>query len=377
MGRKLASLQRIVDLQPIPGYDRVELATVLGWQVIVKKGEFKVGDLSVYFEPDSKLPKHEVFAFMEKAKYRVKTIKMCKTISQGLLLPVGAFDNIDTLEEGLDLTELLGVTHYEKDVKSSNHNKPKTPRGKFMKFMMKFRLARMLYSKFFGSRKSTFPTDVISKTDETNVQNKPGFFRKNAGLEMYITEKLEGQSGTYIYKNNDDGLLNKIFGKKEFIICSRSVDMTNDSSNSNWAQVAKKFDIENILKKYYEDHSVHIAIQGEIIGPGIQKNIYKLKELDYYIFNIKDVDNDRYFTLDEKLEFSEETGLKLVPLLEYFFIHEDHTPKDFLDFSTADSSLLKGQLREGIVVRSIKDDRISFKARSPEYLLKWDKKKEA
>ena len=370
--RKLASIQTIADIQPIPKYDRVELATILGWECIVKKGDFKIGDKCVYFEPDSQLYPHSIWnSFLESRKFKIKTIKMCGVYSQGLVLPVSVINELNpTLkwseEDGFDLTDGLNVTHFQKGkLSDENKNQTKSPKHPVIKFMMKFKWFRKLYNLWFGKNRGDFPTYLISKSDETNIQSKPSVLDNNRGERFYVTEKLEGQSGTFLIKPLN-GVFNKLSDKHEFVVCSRNM-RKNRADSSSWWTIAKKYNIRSIIEKYYKKHGIRIAIQGEVIGTAIQGNIYKLNEYDFYIFNIKDIDNNRYFNITEKLAFCEDTGLKHVPVLDLnFIITDDVCPKGLLKMSNG-TSVLYNTPREGIVFRKFDDDRISFKARSPEY----------
>jgi len=377
MERKLASIQKIVNITPIKGYDRVELATVLGWSCIIGKGEFKIGDLVVYFEPDSLLYPHKVWDnILSKRKWRVRTLKMCKVISQGLIMPLDIIKEIDGtarphMVEGYDLTNILKVKHYEKYKQElALNNDIGKQNNKIIKKLMYFKAFRWVYNMLYGSKiKGLYPTSIISKTDETNIQSFPSFIDENMGSVLYISEKLEGQNGNYLYYRKN-GFINRLLNKKQFLVCSHNVKLPH-KNNSNWWNVSEKFDIENILKKYQKDTGIHVGVQGEIIGPSIQKNIYKLKELDFYFFNVKNLDTGHYFNLKEKREFANATGLKLVPILDdNFKITSDMGVNEILELANGFSVLNKDTLREGLVIRNINNDRKSIKARSPKYLIK-------
>ena len=176
MGRKLASVQIVKDVTPIEGADRIELVHVLGWQCVAKKGEFKVGDKCVYFEIDSFLPVREEFEFLRSSSYktnellgegfRIKTQKMRGQISQGLCLPVSALlDAPEKFPEGCDVTELLGVKKWEMPEMATTG----------------------------GTTVGRLPYDV-PHTDETRVQAEPDLILEFAGLEYYISTKMDGSS---------------------------------------------------------------------------------------------------------------------------------------------------------------------------------------
>jgi len=372
--RKLASIQKIEEINPIEGYDRVELATVLGWSVIVSKSDnFKVGDLVVYFEPDSQLYPHKIWDdFLSKRKYRIKTLKMCKTISQGLVLPLSIVKELAPKvkieeEQGFDLTDILKVTHYQKE---SDPVVSKRKRGWLMTRLMRIPVFRWFFLKFVEKKKSgNFPSHIMKKTDETNIQAIPFVIKNNVGRPFYISEKLEGQCGNY-FLTPKKGFLNVIRNEKDFWVCSHNVWLPEKTEN-NWWKIAEKYDIRNKLFEMWKTTGIHFGIQGEIIGPAIQENIYKLDELQFYIFNVKNLDDDYYLTLEEKREFCEEIGIPLVPILEEnVWFETDVKPSDLLEKSNGKSVLNKKTDREGFVIRRMDDDRVSFKVRSPKYLLK-------
>jgi ATP-dependent RNA circularization protein (DNA/RNA ligase family) len=168
-----------------------------------------------------------------------------------------------------------------------------------------------------------------------------------------------------------DGFFNKIWNKKEFIVCTHHT--RNYDTNSDWWKVAKKYDIKNALLKYEKETGQNICVQGELLGPKICGNIYQLSDYDLYIFNAKNLNTGEYLGFEEIQEFCKKTGLKYVPIIEKdLIITADMTPKYFLDKSNGYSMLKSDVLREGIVVRTY-DMKSSFKARSPEYLMAHDK----
>jgi len=370
--RKLATIQKVVEINPIEKYDRVQLATILGWRCIVKINEFKVGNLGIYLEIDSEVPANKIcWEFMQKRKYRVKTLKMCGVISQGLFMPlaqdeIGFYvpdeyrvDNIKSrvyVEEGSDVTELLGITKWEsesdKEANAITNNKRKY--NWLTKFMTRFEW----YRKLTKTKSKSFP-NWISKTDETRLQNMPWILEKMKDQSFILTEKLDGQSVTYWYKKQG------WFGN-EFGICSRTVRKF-ELDNSNWSVVARKLEVKNKLKLAYSLYG-DIAIQGEIIGPTIQGNKYKLTEMDLYVFNVFDIKNKRYFNINERLTFCGQFGFKHVPVLNFNFKLKD-TIDEMVKYSTAKSVINDNTDREGIVIRT-EDQSISFKVISPEWLLK-------
>lgn len=337
--RKLASIRRIDDIQPIPGADAIDVATIGGWNVVVKKGEFTVGQLVIYFEIDSWIP-HELAPFLSKGQEprtyegvkgeRLKTVKLRGQVSQGLILPLN--DKVAGLAEGDDATEILGVLKYEKPISAS----------------------------LAGFARGNFPT-FIPKTDQERIQNLKHDLGDwvAAGLDWEVTEKLDGTSVT-IYKNS--ALADE--GKEPLGVCSRNLDLKDTEGNVYW-NVAKAFDVHAILLR----DGRNLAIQGEIIGHGIQGNQYKLNKHVLYVFDIYDIDNRRYFTPVQRREFCRANGLNHVPVhAPSYIISENNIPK-LLDMAEG-SSYLNNSQREGLVFKCNTDPSISFKAISNKWLLK-------
>ena len=357
--RKLASIQKIVDLQPIPNADRIEVATILGWQCIVKKGEFQVGDLCVYFEIDSILPEKPVFEFMRDRKFRVRTIKLRKCVSMGLALPIkDVFTGTRILEEGDDVTKILGVKKYDPEgdrekkliVKGGNKK-----RFFLFEYLRQYAWFRNLLHKFGVGRKRNFP-QFISKTDEERVQNMPNVFKQKAGTVCYMTEKLDGQSATYaIYKN-------------KFYVCSRNLTLYKNDGSAYW-KIAEMYDIE---KKLRNSGYKNIAIQTENCGPGIQKNKYKLDKLTPFVFNIKDLDKEVYLNKDEKTTWCDIVGINHVPIISYEFLLTEDMDVNFMVDKSKGKSMVGKCKREGIVIRGIINDKFSFKCINPEFLLQYE-----
>lgn len=384
--RALAYTARCGKIEKIEGADNIELMSVLGWKVITKIGEFNEGDLCVYFEIDSKLPEKEWSEFMASKKYKVKTMKLgkFKVISQGLALPISAFDVTIPNEEGVDVTDLLGVTYsVEEDNarKSNKVNKDKKYQSmaarnaklfkkKPFRWLMKREWGRKLLFMFFGKKRDNprgWPTHFpyIHKTDEERCENLPWVL----GYEqpLIVTEKLDGTSCTYI--------LEKLKGrnKYEFYVLSRNVRQADENQacyhdhNIYW-DLAFKYDIENKLKKYLEQNPwlTYVCIQGEGVG-SVQGNPLKLKEDDLYVFNFIDSEKGRHSSVAGKL-IVEQMGMKWVPILDINYMMPTDM-EEFKQFATAKSVVNPNVMREGIVLRDPTND-FSFKNVSREYLLK-------
>jgi hypothetical protein len=378
MERKLASIQRIGKVLPIEGADAIEMVMVNSWKVVSKKGEFKEGDLCVYFEIDSFLPMEKDFEFLRKSSYkkmgdlegfRLKTIKLRGQVSQGLCLPLsilekedemkigiskqpwgdqlqlGPYDDAIVIEEGADVTAYMCVLKYEPPIPAS----------------------------LAGKVKGGFP-GFISKTDEERIQNMTKWFEEMRSESYYVTEKLDGSSATYYFR---DG----VFG-----VCSRNLELADPGEfepgmvecedgverpkkeNTFW-KVAKELYIAEKLGTLDENY----AIQGELIGEGIQGNPYGIKGHTLRIFNVFNIDKQEYLSLDGMVKLLgvinvDDKPLELVPILKYDY-KLPSTIDEILMQAEGKSALNKQTEREGIVIRN-HDKSVSFKAISNIFLLK-------
>lgn len=345
MKRKLASIQTILDLQPIEGADRIELAAVLGWKCVVDKHQFNVGDKCIYFEIDSLIPAapwNDRFRKEAPDKpLRIKTRRFRNTISQGLCFDLSILPKQE-YTVGDDVTEILGVEKYE----------PTIP------------------AELAGQIKGNFPTAYISKTDEIRLQSVPDVLQEciDRKLEMVGTLKCDGSSMTtgFIPYPNEVGCV-----VNDFIVCSRNLNLKENEGNSFW-KIARKYDIESKLGKELQ----RFVIQGELIGPGIQKNRMGLTELDLRVFNVKNIDSQTFLNRVEMEDLCKKYGLTPVPIVARKVFTQEDTLQSLLDFS---SKLMydSGHPAEGIVWRSAEETtsevlkgRMSFKVISNEYLIK-------
>lgn len=353
--RQLATVRQISELRSIPNADKIMVAMVDGWECIVKKDEFVVGEHIVYIEVDSIMPATEAYAFLEPRKYRVRTIKLRGQISQGLVLPMTVLSPKKRYNLGDDVTEELGVKKYDPQAEQEAKllkNKKVSP---IKKFMMRFAWFR----KIVLSKEPTKPfPEWIKKTDEPRIQNLARLFEdiKKKNITLYATEKIEGQSGTYFYDTTEK---RPVFG-----VCSRNWWLAKKDSSSYWS-VAESHNIEHVLKDLAERfHANRVVIQGEIIGPGIQKNIYGLEAYDYYVFNVL-IDSIK-FDGEAINKLMAEYNLKAVPVIHTYH-HLPETIGELVEKSIG-QSVLADVKREGLVYRNI-NEHISFKAINPEYLL--------
>lgn len=378
MERKLASVQRVREIRPIEGADSIEIAVVNAWHVVTKKGEYKPGDLCVYCEIDSYLPIREEFEFLRKSSYkkmgdlegfRLKTIRLRGELSQGLLLPLsilegpdemkigiseqpwgsqlqlGPYDNAMVIEEGTDVTDLLGIVKYEAPIPAS----------------------------LAGVAKGGFP-GFIRKTDEERIQNLTSKYDKLQEEKYYTTEKLDGSSATYYFKDGVFGVCSRNLELQDpgvfepgSVLCEDGVERPK-KENTYW-KVARELFIEEKLGTLEQNY----CIQGELIGEGIQGNPYKLKGHTLKIFNVFNIDTQEYLSLDEMISFLEKINvdqnpLELVPILQYEYKLPD-TIDEVLSQAEGKSSLNPNTEREGIVIRN-HNKTVSFKAISNKFLLK-------
>lgn len=365
--RELASIERIEKLTGIEGKDRIELASIQGWEVIVQKGLYKEGDLVVYIEYDTLLPVREEFEFLRSRCYspkydmfRIRNMKMGDVFSQGIVFPIDILPKGTNIKEGVAVAKILGIKKYDPE-EFVGTNQTKKRKSKLNAFLFRFKIVRKLFSN--KAIKGIYP-DTVEKSDETNIQKiftELKNSRPNEGY--YLTEKLEGQSSTFM-----------LFGKKRkptYMLFSHNA-MRQTGDGSNWDVISKEYNIEKLLRKVYKETKIKYAIQGEIVGPGIQKNIYGLPSLKLYVFKVTNVDTGVALDYSNLVWFCEQYSLPMVPVLDIDRTLPDSV-KDVLDESNG-KSVLADHIREGIVWRSMKDQRIGFKARSPEYLMWWDKK---
>ena len=382
--RALAHVEQIVDIQPIPDADKIEVCTVLGWKVVIaKKDNFQVGDKVVYIEIDSKVPERPEFEFLRDRKFRIRTIRLRGQWSQGLVLPLSILGKGDW-NVGDDVTEKLGITYYVPEDNARKSSKPpksmkyqsmaarhrKLFRKQPFRWLMRREWGRRLLFIFFGKKKDkprAFPTKFafVHKTDETRIENMPWLLGYDKPL--IVTEKLDGTSSTYILER----LPKK--NKFEFWVTSRNVRQFSEDQecfheyNIYWA-MAKKYDIQNHLTEYLKEHPEcdYVCIQGESVG-SVQGNPLKLAEDDLYVFNFIDSQKGRWSSLEGKA-LVEGWGMKWVPILETKFMMPTDM-EEFKQMATAKSVVNPKVLREGIVLRDPTND-LSFKNVSREFLLK-------
>ena len=345
--RKLASIQRIWKIEPIEGADRIELAHILGWQCVVNKGQFREMDLAVYFEVDSFLPIAPEFEFLRASSYRktdimgegfrLRTMKFRGQISQGLLLPVSAFPAIPAdAELGTDATERLGVKKWEIEERITTG----------------------------GTMIGTLPYD-IPHTDETRVQAEPDLIQAFAGLEYYISTKMDGSSHSVGIDENG------------FHVTGHNYEYKDDG-NSPFYELVKSMDLQAKMEAFATANNLStFTIQGELCAPGIQKNRLKLTKPAWYVFTIRE--NGKRVGLTRMLEVCEKLQLESVPIEEIGTDLPVKYPTVEALLERADGNYPKGGKKEGIVIRptepvycELVSGALSMKVVSNKYLLKND-----
>ena len=359
MERKLVTIRKIAELNPIPDADAIEVATVDGWKLVVKKGEFAVGDNCVYFEIDSFLPESDPrYAFLMKSGVRefegvrghkLRTIKLRGQISQGLALPLGTPENTifpevwqqlwdrnmnDTNPYLDDFAGALGIKKWEASIPAELQ----------------------------GQIKGVFPS-FIQKTDQERCQNivKEIFSDLDARYEVSI--KLDGTSVTYYFNAGEVGA------------CSRNLELKINAENGS----------NTLIKMLTESGLIHeliefghpLAIQGELMGPGIQKNREQLKTPKFFIFEMQAIDAGIKLQPTERMRVYSKLmdGLNPNMVAHAPIIHADISLRE-LGITNVDELLayaegpsINNPVREGLVFKRL-DGQFSFKAISNAYLAK-------
>lgn len=381
--RALAHIEEIAWIKPIDGADNIELIGVLGWVLIAKIDEFKVGDKAVFVEIDSKCPANdERFAFLEKKHYKVKTMKLgkFKCFSQGLALPLTLFPELSDRKLGDDVTKELRITYSSEEDRKRKSNKI-DPNAKYkamaarhkeffskpiIRKIMRYDIGRKILFLFFGKKKDNpkqFPSWIV-KTDENRIENCPFYLESNE--EWIQTEKIDGTSCTYAVDRMKRGK-----NKFEFVVCSRNVRQADrdqecyHDSNIYW-ELADKYNIEKVLSDYaIANNYDRVVLQGEGTG-SVQGNPYKLKDNRLFVFNLV-VEGIRKGT-QEMAKFCEENNLEHVPIINEHYKTPDTMEE--IKLQADGFSIINPKVkREGFVYRSL-DGQQSFKNVSREYLLK-------
>lgn len=352
--RKLCSIEEVLDIKKAENSDNLELAIIKGWQVVVKKDEFKIGEKIIYFEIDALIPRTKITEFLFKDKKedvqeaRLKTIKLRGNLSQGLILSLnqigeyykeisGEVFDFNALEVGTDLTEQLKIRKYEPPVPEET------------------------------GAKSSSRVWEIPKTDEERYQSNPALVEALKGKKYYASVKLDGTSTTIILNFNEDD-------EPEVNVCGRNTCYIESANNKYWA-VTMKYSMKEKILDYYNKTGKRLAFQGELIGPKIQGNKMGLTENDLYIFNVWMADGKQPFEkcdLDTSLKIAKDFGLNFVPIeLTGEFVYTSDELQDLtkIKYNKYFPNAKPSQNIEGLVFRSI-DMKVSFKVVSNEFLLR-------
>ncbi|OQX19124.1 MAG: RNA ligase (ATP) [Candidatus Altiarchaeales archaeon A3] len=343
MDRKLASIQKIEGIKLIPDADKIEMARVLGWECVVEKGKYKSGDLVIYFEVDSLIPRvfwsEFLFKNTDKQEYRLRTMTFRGQISQGLIVPFSTLDEIhdENLKEepvcfeqdiGTDVSVLLKIKKYE----------PVIP------------------AVISGDAVGLLPS-YIPKTDEMRIQSFPDVLKEIDGEEVYITTKLDGMSMTaYLFEDH-------------LGVCSRNLELKENAQNTLW-NIVKDYNLKEKLCSLTR----YFAIQGEAVGPGIAKNHLGLKKHGWFVFSVFDIKEGKYLDYLPFIKFCRDLELPNVPV-EEITVAKNWSVEQLLERA---KGLYEGTThqKEGIVIRPVREKysqtlkgRMSFKAINNDYLL--------
>jgi RNA ligase (TIGR02306 family) len=341
--RKMATIRKIDEIRPIEGADAIEAAVVGGWVVVIKKGEFKAGDLAVYLEIDSWVP-HEIAPFLSKGQEprefngvkgeRLRTVKLRGQVSQGLLLPLSilprslGFEFATDKTVGEDVSHWLGIQKWEAPIPAQ----------------------------LAGDVEGVFPT-VVPKTDQERIQNLTEELKEwqsNSAFTWEVTEKLDGSSMTVFVHGDRAG------------VCSRNWSLKETAGNTLWAVARREGLIEKILQT-----GRNLALQGELIGEGIQGNPYNIKGQDFRLFDIYDIDRGEYLGPLERRVFADTHSIKHIPVITTEMVIEEWVT-GLLTMADGVSTLNPKTNREGLVFKCNTFGGPSFKVVSNRWLLKND-----
>lgn len=437
--RALAHVEKIVKVYPIEGADKIEMVQLLDFHVVVKKDEFKVGDLALYVEVDSILPNglptdfqaplslaktrlkalvkeekkavgealtkvqeeiskvngeitkiisnnvFEEFEFLRQKDFTIHSLKYSKfldefgnsIVSMGIVFPIEVLKSVSKkngkevseIVLGMDVTENLGIQKVVEDPEETMKNvSEKIEKGAieafFDKRFYRYKFYRKLKNKIVGEKISGTWLDIFPpRSDEENVQKIFSRLKEKYGdVDFYRTSKLEGNSTSFytIRQKTFFGL----FSKWKFGVCSRNRNLITDDGSDFW-KCAKYIDAENKLMKLKKN----IFIRGEKCDTKTQGNIYKFNNYNFFVYDVYDLDEQRLYNFDEMIQFCKDNGFEHVPILDEKIKLKD-TVQEMLKMSIRYDELVPGNkvLAEGDVWRT-HDMKISFKVKSPEYLV--------
>lgn len=378
--RELAYIAKVLNTESLCGYDNVHLITILGWKCVAPISIHK-DDLVVYFEVDSLLPNNDIrFSFLASKKFRIRAIKICGVVSQGLVLPLSEFPELKGCKEGDFVTDKLHVEKYdpepinEGDVKSkvsdfqrAVNRHPKFFKNPIVKYLMKYKPVRWVLAKLFVIKKdkdkSKWP-DWLPKTGSERIQNMPYLF--GCKDKYIITEKVDGASTSFILNEKD-----------KYMVCSHNVikNPEKDSDGGNfyktniWAESGANYNIESVLRSLKKDLKLKtVAIQGETYGDGIQKRNYSLKNKHgFIVFHIW-FDGVR-IPIKDMISICDKYNILHVHVYNYEYSIPDTVEQIIEDVDNSKSNIDGGDI-EGFVFYS-QDGQQNFKCVSPNFLMKY------
>ena len=376
--RELAYIVKVLETKDLEGYDNVHYVRVNSWWCVAPK-DIKLGDLVVYFEIDSKLPENDArFAFMEKRKYLVKTQKLCKTVSQGLILLLSDFPELKGCKEGDFVTDKLHIEKYDQEPINEGSVKQKVSdfqramnshkrlfNNPIVRLAMKFKLARWLLAKLFVPKKDKCKwPEWLPKTGSERIQNLTGLL--GSSTKYIITEKVDGCSTSFILTENDKYMV----GSHNVI---KNPDKNSDGGNfyktNVWAESGANYNIESVLRSLKKDLKLKtVAIQGETYGDGIQKRNYSLKNKHgFVVFHIW-LDGVR-IPIKDMIAICDKYNIPHVHAYNYEYSIPDTVEQIIEDVDNSKSNIDGGAI-EGFVFYS-QDGQQNFKCVSPNFLLKY------
>ena len=369
----------MLETKELHDYTNVHYIRVLEWWCVAPK-DIKLGDLVVYFEIDSLLPQNDNrFSFLASKKFRIKPIKICGVVSQGLVLPLSEFPELKGCKECDFVTDKLHVEKYDPEsvnegsVKSkvsgfqrAVDSHPKFFKNPIVKYLMKYKPARWLFSKIFVKKKDkcSWP-EWLPKTGSERIQNMPHLF--GCKDKYIITEKVDGASTSFILNEKD-----------KYIVCSHNViknqDKNSDGGNfyktNIWAESGANYNIESVLRSLKKELKLKtVAIQGETYGDGIQKRNYSLKnnKHGFVVFHIW-FDGVRQ-PIKDMIAICDKYNIPHVHVYNYEYSIPDTVEQIIEDVDNSKSNIDGGDI-EGFVFYS-QDGQQNFKCVSPNFLLKY------
>ncbi|AEK21619.1 hypothetical protein GY15_16950 [Delftia sp. 670] len=370
--RVLARVVRIDDVKTHPNADSLDLALVGGWQCVIKRGEYQAGDLAIYIEVDSMVPvDNPIFEFLRgrnmeerdgKEYSRIKTMKLRKELSQGLIVPVHAAGSPEPKVDE-DVTDRMGILKYVKPSEQAAINGGnKGDRT--------------------GTSKLGFP-NFIPKTDQARVQNIKMAYENayTKGEKFEVTFKLDGSSLTIWHKDGDTGVASRNVGfRLEDEKIGFFTAVKNFFKGHGWKRVIKKdsnhftaMAEELDLGKRLREFGLNIALQGELVAPNIQGNFEGVDKPEYFVYDIYNISESRYYLPEERLAtlntLNSKGGVKIKHVPVYLWNVGVPAEMESVIKMASGESALNGKYREGLVFKSMSRD-FSFKVISNEYLLK-------